>query len=124
MNIIISNASSDPIYDQIYKQVRNLIIMGELESGAILPSIRNLARELKISVITTKRAYEELERDGFIATVAGKGSFVSTQNTELLKEKRLQLIEQKMLEIIEEGREMGITLEELQEMLDALYKEG
>jgi Predicted transcriptional regulators len=88
MNIIISNISRDPIYEQITNQVKDNIVRGNISAGELLPSIRNLAKELKISVITTKRAYEELEREGFIETVPGKGSYVSSQNKELLKEKR------------------------------------
>ncbi|EFG88992.1 transcriptional regulator, GntR family [Clostridium carboxidivorans P7] len=87
MNIIISNSVGEPIYEQITKQIKNLIFNGALCEGDSLPSIRNLAQELKISVITTKRAYEELERDGFIETIPGKGSYVASQNKELLREK-------------------------------------
>ncbi len=86
MNIIIANSSPDPIYEQICQQIKNSIVKRDLTPGELLPSIRNLARELRISVITTKRAYEELEREGFIETVGGKGTFVSLHNTELLRE--------------------------------------
>lgn len=123
MRLIISNSSQEPIYEQISKQIKNLIIRGELSEGEALPSIRGLAQELQISVITTKRAYEELEREGFIETVPGKGSFVSSQNKELLKEKRIKMIEEKMGEIVAEGKSLGISLEELKEMLKLLYEE-
>jgi GntR family transcriptional regulator len=123
MNIIIANSSPDPIYEQICQQVKNAIVKGDLIPGELLPSIRNLARELRISIITTKRAYEELEREGFIETVGGKGTFVSLHNTELLREKRMQLIEEKMTEVITEGKIMDINLSTLHEMLDLLYKE-
>ena len=123
MDIIIANASPDPIYEQISQQIKNAIVRGELTPGELLPSIRNLARELRISVITTKRAYEELEREGFTETVGGKGTFVSLHNTELLKEKRMQLIEEKFTEVIMEGKIMDISLSTLHEMLDLLYKE-
>lgn len=124
MNIIISNSSGEPIYEQIVKQVKNHILTGVLEEGASLPSIRNLAQELRISVITTKRAYEELEREGFIHTMPGKGSFVSGQNKELLREKRIKIIEEKLQEAIEESRLLDLSLEELNDMLTILYEES
>lgn len=124
MNIIISNSSQDPIYQQIVNQVRNMIVEGRLMPGDALPSIRNLAKELQISIITTKRAYEELERDGLIETVGGKGSYVSGQNKELIKEKRLKMVEEKLLEAVEEGRLLGIDIEELVEMVRVFYLEG
>lgn len=124
MNIIISNRSDEPIYNQIYQQLRGAIIREELTAGEPLPSIRNLARELQVSVITTKRAYEELERDGYIETVAGKGSFVAPQNAELLREKRINLIEEKMVAVIQEARTLGLSLPELQRIVELLYEEG
>lgn len=123
MNIIIANSSQEPIYEQIYRQIKNSIITGVLKPGELLPSIRNLARELQISVITSKRSYEELERDGFIVTVPGKGSYVAEQSAELLKEKRMRLVEEKMIEIVADCRLLGISLAELHEMLDLLYLE-
>lgn len=123
MQIIISNASTDPIYEQIRKQIQNHILKGALSHGDALPSIRNLAQQLQISVITTKRAYEELERDGFIETVSGKGSFVAAQNAELLREKRMSIIESRLAEIVKESLILGISLEELREMLDLIYRE-
>ncbi|MBV7275221.1 GntR family transcriptional regulator [Clostridium thailandense] len=120
MNIIISNSSGDPIYEQITKQIKNLIFNETLGKGDSLPSIRNLAQELKISVITTKRAYEELEREGFIETIPGKGSYVAGQNKELLREKRMKLIEDKLLEAIEESKLIGLSLDDLKDMLDIL----
>ena len=124
MKIIISNSSQEPLYEQIASQIKNQIIMGELKPGDALPSIRNLAKELQISVITTKRAYHELEMDGFIETVGGKGSFVSGENKELFREKRLRMLEEKLYEVIAEGRFLSISLRELKEMLDILDKEG
>ncbi|MCI1946230.1 GntR family transcriptional regulator [Clostridium luticellarii] len=121
MNIIISNISKDPIYEQITKQIKDNIIKGSISEGEPLPSIRNLARELKISVITTKRAYEELEREGFIETVPGKGSYVSSQNKDLLREKKITSIEDKLVEAIEESKTIGLTKKDLKEMLDILY---
>ncbi len=121
MKIIISNSSPEPIYEQIAKQIKSQIIAGDLEEGAALPSIRKLAQELHISVITTKRAYEELEKEGFIDTVAGKGTFVAIQNKEMLREKKMKSIEDQMTDMVSEAQKMGISLEELQEMLLILY---
>lgn len=123
MNIIISNSSQEPIYEQVEKQIRNLIIKGEIAEGDPLPSIRSLAQELQISVITTKRAYEELERDGFIETVPGKGSYVSGQNKDLIREKRIKMIEDLLTQAIAESKSLGIGLESLQGMLECLYEE-
>lgn len=123
MQIIISNASPDPIYEQIRRQIQSQILKGELQPGDSLPSIRSLAQQLQISVITTKRTYDELERDGFIETVAGKGSFIARQNPELLREKRMNLIENRLAEIVKDSILLGLSLEELQTMLELLYKE-
>jgi len=122
MNIIISNSSQDPIYVQIRKQLSQLILNGGLKGGDQLPSIRSLAKELQISVITTKRAYEELEKEGYIETVAGKGTYVSCKNNELLKEQRLRLLESKAEEIVKESKVLQLSLEELQQMIACLYK--
>lgn len=123
MKIVLSNASPDPIYEQICRQIKNQIISGALPEGEPLPSIRTLARELQISVITSKRAYEELEKEGFIDTVGGKGTFVAVQNKELLREKKMQIVEEKLGEAVNEAQLLGITLEELRQMLDLLYGE-
>ncbi|MEN1934736.1 GntR family transcriptional regulator [Paenibacillus sp. 102] len=122
MNIIISNSSPDPIYEQISKQLRQLILNGGLKGGDQLPSIRSLAKELQISVITTRRAYEELEKEGYIETVAGKGTYVSMQNNELLREQRLRLLESKVEEIVQESKFLQLSLEELEQMIAFLYK--
>ena len=121
MNIIISNQSSQPIYEQIANQVKALIIGGSLKEGDMLPSMRLLAKELRISVITTKRAYEELERDGFIVSQTGKGSFVAGTNTELVREAQLQKIEQQLTQAVETARISNVSLDELQEMLSLRY---
>mgnify|MGYP001145478555 FL=1 len=121
MNIIISNQGSQPIYEQIANQVKALIISGALKEGDMLPSMRLLAKELRISVITTKRAYEELEREGFIISQTGKGSFVAGTNTELVREAQLQKIEQQLTQAVETARMSNVSLEELQEMLSLLY---
>ena len=123
MKIIISNSSPDPIYEQIDRQIKAQIISGELREGEPLPSIRKLAQELQISVITTKRAYEELEKEGFVDTVEGKGSFVAMQNKELLREKKMKIVEEKLHEAVQEARFLGIGLPELKEMLILLHKE-
>ena len=123
MDIILSNASGKPIYEQITDQVKEQIMSGALTAGDALPSMRLLARELRISVITTKRAYEELERDGFLENVPGKGCFVAAQNKELLRENQLRRVEEKLLEAIDEGRKGALSLEQLQEMLANLYQE-
>lgn len=121
MRIIVANSSPDPIYEQIAKQIKVQIISGSLKEGESLPSIRGLAKELSISVITTKRAYEDLEREGFIDTVAGKGSFVAVQNQEFLREKRMRIVEEKLLEAISEAQLLGLSREELLEMLEILF---
>ncbi len=123
MDIIISNSSGKPIYEQITGQIKNLILSGELQPGDALPSMRLLAKELRISVITTKRAYEDLERDGFITTMVGKGSFVAESNVEILKEEQLRLVEKSLQEAVERARRSGVTLEEMQEILEMLFKE-
>lgn len=123
MNILISNASDEPIYLQIVNQIKDHIVRGELAESAPLPSIRNLAKELKISVITTKRAYDELEKDGYIVTVAGKGSFVASINQEMLRETKIKLVEERMTEAVETAKLIGLSLEELKEMLELIYEE-
>ena len=116
MNLYIDNRSGSPIYDQIYTQIKNQIISGELEADQALPSIRNLAKDLRISVITTKRAYDELEREGFIYTVPAKGCFVAPKNVELLREETLKQIEAHMEEIGKLAASCQLTKEELLEM--------
>ena len=123
MRILISNASPDPIYEQIARQIRAQILGGELAEGDLLPSIRKLARDLQISVITSKRAYEELEREGFINTVGGKGTFVAAQNPEFLREKRVREVEEKLAEAVDQARLLGVDRAQLAEMLRLLYTE-
>jgi GntR family transcriptional regulator len=124
MKIIIANSSQDPIYEQISRQIKSQIISGELVEGAPLPSIRRLAQDLSISVITTKRAYEELEREGLIDSVGGKGTFVAAQNPQFLREKRMRAVEEKLAAAVEEARMLGIGPEDLARMLELLYKEA
>ena len=122
MNIIITNATGQPIYDQIVTQIKNMILCGELKEGDALPSMRFLAKELKISVITTKRAYEELEREDFIVSYTGKGSFVAGTNQEFLREQKLKEIEEHLQQAVEDAKVCDITLEELESMLELLYE--
>ena len=123
MDIIISNIGDQPIYDQIYTQIRNQILAGRLKEGDMLPSIRALAKDLRISVITTKRAYEELEREGFIYTVTGTGSYVAQKNTELIREANLKQIEAHMRKIWELADGCRLDQEELIEMLLLIREE-
>ncbi len=123
MNINISNASGEPIYLQIVSQIKTLILEGKLKEGDALPSMRNLATELRISFMTTKRAYEELERDGFIESYTGRGSFVKAQNMELYREEQIKAIESLLSEAGDKARKCGITIAELHDLLD-LVNEG
>lgn len=123
MNLFLNNQSSAPIYEQIYTQLKNLILSGELPEDTALPSIRALAKDLRISVITTKRAYEELERDGLIYTLAGKGSFVAARNQELLREEHLREIEQHFRAALQLAPACGLTVEALCEMLRIIDEE-
>ena len=118
MNINIINASGEPIYMQISSQIKTLILEGKLKEGEMLPSMRNLALELRISFMTTKRAYEELERDGFIESYTGRGSFVKTQNLELFREEQIKAVEALLMEAGDKARRCGITMKELHELLD------
>lgn len=123
MNILISNSSDKPIYEQITTQIKQMIISGELEAGCLLPSMRMLAKELRISVITTKRAYGDLERDGFIYTVIGKGSFVAEKNMEFIREEQLKIVEEYLGKAAAGAKAGGISLEEMQEILQIIYEE-
>ena len=123
MNIVISNKDDRPIYEQITAQMKNMILSGKLEEGSQLPSIRALARDLRISVITTKRAYEELERDGFIITVAGKGSYVAENNSAVLKEEKMKQLEENVRRLIEEAYNSGISKKEVKEIFDICLEE-
>ena len=124
LKIIISNSDPRPIYEQITARIKNLIISGELKPGDALPSMRFLAKELRISVITTKRAYEELERGGFIETVAGKGSFVAGMNADFIREEHLRIVEDHLQQAVEAAKSGGITKAELTETLGMLYDEN
>lgn len=117
MFITIDNKSGIPIYEQIYSQIKNQIISSAIGENEMLPSIRSLAKDLRISVITTKRAYDELERDGFIYTVAGKGCFVAQKNTELLREENLKNIENHIEEILKLSSGCNLTTDDIVEMI-------
>lgn len=123
MDIHISNSDNKPIYLQIADQIKTLILDGRLNEGDMLPSMRNLALELRISFMTTKRAYEELERDGFIESYTGKGSFVKAQNFELFREEQLKSIETLLVEAGEKAGKIGLTMDELHELLDLVNSE-
>ena len=123
MNLWIDNKSGMPIYEQIFTQIKGQIISGSLAENEPLPSIRNLAKDLRISVITTKRAYDELERAGFVYTVPAKGCFVAPRNTELLREEHLRRIEEHLREAVELARGCQLTREELLEILAVYYEE-
>lgn len=121
MDILIRNTGETPIYDQIVRQLKTLILKGELKAGEALPSMRLLARDLRISVITTKRAYEELEREGFLVTMPGKGCFVAAQNPELLREEALRRVEEHLAQAVAEAKTGAVTLADLTDTLNILY---
>ena len=123
MDILISNSSDKPLYEQIIAQIKQQILSGTLQEGEMLPSMRLLAKELRISVITTKRAYEELEREGFIITMTGRGSFVAPKNLEIIKEERLKQIEELLCKAIELANTSNIPITDIQDMLQLLCKE-
>ena len=123
MDIIISNSGGVPIYEQITRQMKGLILRGDLREGEALPSMRLLAKDLRISVITTKRAYEELERDGYLYTVAGKGCYVAPKDTELVREQHLREIESHMRQIHGLAAPLGLTEAELLDMYHAVTEE-
>ena len=124
MDIILSNTSDEPIYQQIVTQIKAQIMSGSLTAGDPLPSMRNLATQLRISVITTKRAYEELERDGFIENFTGRGCFVKAQNTDFLKEESMRPVEELLAKACEKAQVLNLSLQELQEMLELMYRDG
>jgi GntR family transcriptional regulator len=123
VDITVSNSTNEPIYEQIANQIKRQIINQQLKPGEALPSIRKLAADLHISVITTKRAYDELEKEGFIVTVIGKGCFVSKENKEFIREKKIRMVEEKLSEVIKDSRVLNIGLQGLKMMLEVLYRE-
>ena len=123
MHIVISNSGEIPIYEQIASQIKSAVIAGEVKPGEPLPSLRFLAKELRVSVISTKRAYEELEREGYITSVPGKGSFAAEINRELLREEQYKRLEEHLNEAVDAARTAGISLGEMKELLETLYEE-
>lgn len=123
MNIIISNSSNIPIYEQIKEQIKNKIVSNELKTGELLPSIRSLAKDLRISVITTKSAYEELEKEGYVETIPAKGTYVANKNIELIREEQLQKIENLIETAVDIAKISSITKTEIKNILDILYEE-
>jgi len=123
VHVLISNSSSASLHEQISTQLRAQIVSGELEAGATLPSIRTLARELGVSIITVKRAYDDLEAQGFLDSVHGRGTFVAMQRDEVLRDRRRRLVEERLAEAVAQARALGIEAGELAEMLALLIKE-
>lgn len=123
MNIIISNSSNKPIYEQITEQIKNKIVSNELKTGELLPSIRALAKDLRISVITTKNAYDELEKEGFVETVPGKGTYVASKNIEIIKEEQLSKIQDLLDTAVQIAKLSKISEDEVKNMLDILFEE-
>ena len=123
MNIIISNSSNKPIYEQITEQIKNKVVSNELKTGELLPSIRTLAKDLRISVITTKNAYDELEKEGFVETVPGKGTYVANKNVELIKEEQLAKIQDLVDTAVQLAKLSKISEQEVKNMLDILFME-
>jgi len=123
MKILISNASDKPLYQQIKEQIIDAILKGELAEGDPLPSIRSFANDIKVSVLTIRRVYDELEQEGFTTSQVGIGTFVSTGNVELLRDSKRHMVEKKMQELIDTAKTLNITKEELNAMMDILYEE-
>ena len=121
MQILINNSDGTPIYEQILRQIKEMILSGELKEGDALPSMRVLAQQLRISVITTKRAYEELEREGFIESFTGKGSFVRSKSSELIREENLKIIDTSLVAACDAAVKCGISADELKELIDIMY---
>ncbi len=123
MKILISNTSNLAIYEQIIRQIKDAVIAKEIQAGEMLPSIRSLAKDLQISVITTKRAYEELEKEGLIYSVAGKGFYVSKQNTNMLKEKKIRILEEELGRLVLEWKKAGLSKEDMADYIEVLFEE-
>jgi len=121
MDIIISNSSEIPIYQQLKDQIKDAVLSGVLKEGDMLPSIRKLANETRVSVLTTRRTYEELEQEGFIRTVHGKGSFVASKSRDFLREAKLKQVEEKLMDAYEAGKIIGVTKQEMHDMMDILF---
>ena len=123
MKILISNTSDTPLYQQIEEQIIDAILRGELAEGEALPSIRTFANDLKVRILTLRRVYDDLEKEGFVNSQVGIGTFVSTTNIDLLRDSKRRIVEQKMLDMIQTAKSLGITQEELNDMMNILYEE-
>ncbi|WP_027624503.1 GntR family transcriptional regulator [Clostridium lundense] len=123
MNIVLSNTSEKPLYQQIKDQIKSSILKGELKNGELLPSIRNFSTDLRVSVLTIRRVYDELEKEGFVKSQAGKGTFVLAGNTDLMKDTKRLMVEDKMFDMVSTAKSMGISKKELMDMMDIIYEE-
>lgn len=123
MNIVVSNTSEKPLYEQIKEQIKSAILKGELNNGELLPSIRNFSTDLRVSILTVRRVYDELEKEGFVKSQAGKGTFVLAGNTDLIKDTKRLMVEDKMFDMVSMAKSMGISKEELMDMMDIIYGE-
>ncbi len=124
MNVVLSNTSEKPLYQQIKEQIKSAILKGELKNGELLPSIRNFSTDLRVSVLTIRRVYDELEKEGFVTSKAGKGTFVLAGNTDLIKDTKRLIVEDKMFDMVSTAKTMGISKKELMDMMDIIYEEG
>nr|WP_066507600.1 GntR family transcriptional regulator [Abyssisolibacter fermentans] len=123
MNIVVSNTSEKPLYEQIKEQIKSAILRGNLKNGELLPSIRNFSTDLKVSILTIRRVYDELEQEGFVSRQAGKGTFVLAGNKDLIEDTKRVLIEEKMIEMVTLSKTMGVKIQDLHDMLDIVYEE-
>lgn len=123
LNIIISNISDKPLYEQIKEQIKSAILKGDLKNGELLPSIRNFSTDLSVSILTIRRVYDELEKEGFVASKAGKGTFVLAGNKDLIEDTKRVLIEEKLIDLISLANNLNIDIDQLHEMLDIVHKE-
>jgi GntR family transcriptional regulator len=123
LNIIISNISDKPLYEQIKEQIKSAILKGDLKNGELLPSIRNFSTDLCVSILTIRRVYDELEKEGFVASKAGKGTFVLAGNKDLIEDTKRVLIEEKLIDLISLANNLNIDIDQLHEMLDIVHKE-
>lgn len=123
LNIVISNTSEKPLYEQIKEQIKSAILKGDLKNGELLPSIRNFSTDLKVSILTIRRVYDELEKEGFVSSQAGKGTFVLAGNKDLIEDTKRVLIEEKMIEMVNISKSLGVNLQDLHNILDIVYEE-
>jgi len=124
LNIILSNTSEKPLYKQIKDQIKSAILKGELKNQELLPSIRNFSTDLRVSVLTIRRVYDELEKEGFVKSQPGRGTFVLAGNTDLMQDTKRLIVEDKMFDMVSTAKSMGISKKELVDMMDIIYEEG